>query len=650
LIAFALLTALSSPPQRAAALDTPNVLMGIDGMTLTAEGLFVNGTPNDGFGTFRYFAFSTQPGHVGRYKSAYLYDTNVNLADNQNFLGISHNSRSRSDTPEFFNETQFSPAYPLDLTKDFFPIVDRSAFGQVFDPSEYQIEVKFKPILPADPFPIKNEAHTFRVQLEQHDGFVFDAEAGIYKRANDNFNYVIGTEAVGINDWYSNPATPKDADGFATYTVPLLPQPTLSGKGSYGSYVSNEFRDGHWVAGGGRVQDNMGVWQNQSDGLDPLSFGGGPTDASRPDSQLRVPNGVPFIGLTSVGGDGATQGSNADAGRVFSIELRSAMLKRITPNSIMARIDANSGVSYKFGDGLSYANATEGPTATPVTTPAGPLVPSFTDQISRFDQNGMTNLFINPRTGPDPNNNGYRFFVRNTPGLESFDGSQAVVKIRARLTQPLTDAGVAQTMTVYARDLDGNDTNSDTVLGSIVIPADPKGADEYSMSVALNQFNTSTMTTVEIPLSSFAVNTSPMGGNPVGALFDNPGDGQRTDFNLFEFGAQVFNGGGLLRLEIEHMSIELPPANDADFDNSGTVDGRDFLTWQRGFGGAGTATTGDANGDGQVNTLDYNIWKSKFGGPPAVPASSSIPEPASATLAVAALAGAVAVRRRERTA
>jgi hypothetical protein len=81
---------------------------------------------------------------------------------------------------------------------------------------------------------------------------------------------------------------------------------------------------------------------------------------------------------------------------------------------------------------------------------------------------------------------------------------------------------------------------------------------------------------------------------------------------------------------------------DADFDDSGTVDGKDFLTWQAAFGGAGTPATGDATGDGQVNQLDFNEWKLKFGGPPAVAASSAVPEPAAALLAAVAVLWAVA--------
>jgi hypothetical protein len=89
-----------------------------------------------------------------------------------------------------------------------------------------------------------------------------------------------------------------------------------------------------------------------------------------------------------------------------------------------------------------------------------------------------------------------------------------------------------------------------------------------------------------------------------------------------------------------------PGAADADFDDSGTVDGKDFLIWQANTGGAGSATTGDATGDGQVNDLDFAEWKSKFGGPPAVAAGGAVPEPAAGLMAVVALLGTAAARRR----
>jgi hypothetical protein len=89
-------------------------------------------------------------------------------------------------------------------------------------------------------------------------------------------------------------------------------------------------------------------------------------------------------------------------------------------------------------------------------------------------------------------------------------------------------------------------------------------------------------------------------------------------------------------------------AADADFDNDGDVDGRDFLVWQRGVGTNSGATNsqGDANGDGAVNGADLALWRSRFGTTAVQATVGAVPEPAS--LALAALAAlAASVRRRK---
>jgi len=55
---------------------------------------------------------------------------------------------------------------------------------------------------------------------------------------------------------------------------------------------------------------------------------------------------------------------------------------------------------------------------------------------------------------------------------------------------------------------------------------------------------------------------------------------------------------------------------DSDFDASGLVTGEDFLTWQRGSGGAGTQSEGDADFSGFIDGDDFDIWEDQFGGPP----------------------------------
>ena len=84
---------------------------------------------------------------------------------------------------------------------------------------------------------------------------------------------------------------------------------------------------------------------------------------------------------------------------------------------------------------------------------------------------------------------------------------------------------------------------------------------------------------------------------------------------------------------------------DADFDDDNLVDGADFLIWQRGAGGVGTSSTGDANEDALVNNDDLTIWQDQYGGPPIVASSvATVPEPSSALILALGLAGLLPTR------
>jgi len=72
--------------------------------------------------------------------------------------------------------------------------------------------------------------------------------------------------------------------------------------------------------------------------------------------------------------------------------------------------------------------------------------------------------------------------------------------------------------------------------------------------------------------------------------------------------------------------------DNADFDDDGDIDGKDFLTWQRNFGvsdGSAQPGDGDANGDGNITQADLAIWEAQFGTTPGnLAAAVTVPEPA----------------------
>lgn len=93
-------------------------------------------------------------------------------------------------------------------------------------------------------------------------------------------------------------------------------------------------------------------------------------------------------------------------------------------------------------------------------------------------------------------------------------------------------------------------------------------------------------------------------------------------------------------------AIVTPPAENADFDADGDVDGRDFLTWQRGFGTVDAILAdGDADDDNDVDGDDLVIWQNQYAQPIGpIAATTSVPEPASFTL-IGALLGMLGLRR-----
>jgi hypothetical protein len=88
---------------------------------------------------------------------------------------------------------------------------------------------------------------------------------------------------------------------------------------------------------------------------------------------------------------------------------------------------------------------------------------------------------------------------------------------------------------------------------------------------------------------------------------------------------------------------------DADFNNSGAVDGSDFLIWQRNVGAtSATNAQGDTDGNGVVNGVDLANWRARYGLPSAAASAAAIPEPATSALVITAVASLLHGRRKGR--
>jgi hypothetical protein len=136
--------------------------------------------------------------------------------------------------------------------------------------------------------------------------------------------------------------------------------------------------------------------------------------------------------------------------------------------------------------------------------------------------------------------------------------------------------------------------------------------------------------------------------------------GQAFDFDKLgvqqdlQFGYHIAGESDALNVGVvEYIS----PVVDADFDNDGDIDGRDFLIWQRGFGTTGAAATnakGNADGDSDVDSMDLAVWKAKYGTSSLLAANMAVPEPATGCLllltGLGCLAGTGRARRRVRCA
>jgi hypothetical protein len=139
------------------------------------------------------------------------------------------------------------------------------------------------------------------------------------------------------------------------------------------------------------------------------------------------------------------------------------------------------------------------------------------------------------------------------------------------------------------------------------------------------------------------------GTNSFFATIDTSAEGSFASSYTLSFSDENLSGATNLGSLILNLTGTVQPAflETADFDGDGDVDGRDFSTWQRGYGlvSAATRGDGDANGDGAVNEADLIIWRDQYGRPATELAGVTVvPEPSTGGL-ILLLTALSAVRR-----
>jgi hypothetical protein len=552
-----------------------NVVLALDGMIVNNSGGGQGGW--GGFGRFNYgdtFSVGTSS-TLGRYDSFTISETGGATSAGGG-VGVNFAiGAPAADSPRDFATGPVNP-----VTSAMFPLLDRGAFGINLDPNQYVAELIYKP-LPG------NTATQLNVTLDTHDGFT---AAGL--RAGEQVQWGFFDLVNTYNNTQAN--GDLDADGFARSlsNMGVLSQAALNFTGQSFMFSAN-------------VNNTTPASNPTGDAAADLNdFEGIGAGA------LAAPNGAVQIHLQAV--FGGTQQPLVD-----NWEIKALRIVKINPDPAqIARLDAKSGISLRFGTPF------ERNPGTPINVGGVDYDPVNTDQVSRFNAAGFTNLVIN--TDDDGGTGGIAMW--QPAATQTFDGTTAAIEIRAKLTAPL--AGQADHVTLIAKDKDGSGTAN---TGDF-------GGEEYHFNVPLGSFNEAGMVTLSIPFTAATMLQA--------QEFATPGDALLTNFNLYSLGLQTDAGAGLVDLEVEFIDVVVPPPRAGDYDYDNDVDGNDFLVWQRSLGSsvATFGTRADGNGNGVVDGADLATWQNNFA--TAVGAGTGVPEPAAAALVAVACMGAGVSRRR----
>lgn len=536
-------------------------------VAMALDGMIVNNSGGGQAGWGGFGRFSYGPVTIGPSPTLGRYGAFTLSEPGTGGGGVGVNFALGSPAIDSPRDSFSGPITPV--TAAMFPLLDRATFGVNFDPSQYVAELVYKP-LPG------NTATQLNMTIDTTDGFHADGT-----RAGEQWQW-------GFTDLVNQFNTAQlDADGFAT----------VRNNGGAMTQAASFFHGQSFM-----YQSGNPVGDNEADFND---FEGGP---------LPVPNGAVQLHLQAVFG-------NPQQALVDNWEIKAVRIVKITPDPTeVVRLDGRSGFSLRFGSPFQ-----RNPDST-INVGGVEYDPPVTDQVSRFNQAGFTNIVLN--TDDSAGFGGLALW--QSAATTVFDGTQATVEVKAKLTAPL-GGGQADHIVLIVKDKDGNGTGA---VGDF-------GGDEYRINLQLNQFNTSGMTTVSIPLNTFTPQ--------VAQEFANAGDGLLTNFNLYYLGLQTDQNAGLVDLEIESIRVLVPsPGLAGDYDDDDDVDGNDFLVWQQTLGSTVTQGSGaDGNNSGTIDAGDLTVWQSNFGMTAATATAAAVPEPAMASL-IGLTALSLFLRRRTR--
>ncbi|MEQ8847311.1 hypothetical protein [Botrimarina sp.] len=559
---------------------------------LTFNGMIVNGTANNGFGSFTYNGADTSqsPGGGLSPLDAFVYDSaNSSGGGLMNGSGAGYNAADNSQSP--FDV--LAGNHVFDIQADDFDILDRAGFGINFDPDKYKIEVVYKP-LPT------NEAPVLNVQFDTHDGFVIETRnepplitPGVGKRSGEQHQWGFGYGEQNIQQLYDSRA--KDPDGFVTISTPL--SDGMGGTGPDWTFTGPTFL----FADGDQNFQALNTIQGEG-AIDFNNFEG------------MAPNGVGQIHMQSAFTD------DSDLLGRLHVEVKRISIVPINPDpELVARYDAYSGIGRRFGTPFTTQTDADGDGTLDDVINEDFQIIRPTDQLQRFDENGFTNLII--QTDDDDTVGGFGVWQEHQ--YQTFDGTQAQLVISAKLIDLSPNAQEANTRAdsigIVLNDIDGDDSG----VGL--------GGEEYRYELQTADLNSTDFTEITVPLSELT--------RQAAFEFANDGDGSLEDFNLYYIGLVTNQDAGLVGLEIESIEVRQPGRTlPGDYNGDGAVNAADYTVWRDG----GAPDSGQAG---------YNLWAMNYGLESAAfvaagSAGAATPEPASGLLLAASLSMAVGAARR----